>query len=639
LVVSHVYDSSRKLSVSTAQQTFALYNLWAKITFPEEQTFINKDTVTIEGIVESSKRTRRTGLIGSVEYSLDREKSWLPARAKDGSFNESIEDFTFYLDNLKEGTHQVVIRGNDASGIIAKATKTIVVDFTRPVPPSVLTPQTGVVVGDVDDLDIDSAGVQIPLSGKTEKENTILITNSQATFEGISDSSGNFDIEVTLRKHGENVLNVVTIDPAGNRSKQETISIVYNNPPDIKLLWPREGGGLNHVAEVVYEIQDKDLDPVIASSLSYRKSGEVATHLIVENLEENTFSWDVSELPEGEYKLIIKATDGVSKNTLTRKFIVDNTKPTIVSKPLEKKILNEAIKLKANSTAEDNLSGIEYVEYSIDGENWYKALITEGHRTKTADSRFTYPYLLPDGKHPVSFRATDVAGNVSDATSPQEVIIDTSPPRVGNYTISSGPFILLPEGETFKIPENITTAFVLSLEKDTEEAVLTIGESEFPLKKLTGLWRTDISPLPIGVYSLVIWAKDVFGNTRQKREIGRIAVVPKGRIIFESDGKQQPLEDAAMTISVFNKENQSWVQWQAGAHRLSNPVFTNKNGEYTILLPAGTYQIVVQKIGFQRLKSSSFTIRRPHFITSDFRLEPRVGFRGFFEDLIERITF
>ena len=57
------------------------------------------------------------------------------------------------------------------------------------------------------------------IKGTAESKNQIIVNNDSLTFEGLSDNEGNFEMEITMREHGENILKISAIDPAGNRSE------------------------------------------------------------------------------------------------------------------------------------------------------------------------------------------------------------------------------------------------------------------------------------------------------------------------------------------------------------------------------------------------------------------------------------
>ena len=91
-----------------------------------------------------------------------------------------------------------------------------------------------------------------------------------------------------------------------------------------------------------------------------------------------------------------------------------------------------------------------------------------------------------------------------------------------------------------------------------------------------------------------------------------------------------PRSDETLPLDYFFKNND----------RIQHNIWiSDRDGKYQLLLPPGTYQISIRRSGFKRLKTSSFNLLNPQFITFDFELEPRTGFRGLLEDLLEKITF
>lgn len=614
-------------------EPFSIFNLVGKITFTDTIFISNTPSITIEGTLEGTQR-RGVRFVESVEYSLDRGISWNSVSAKDGKYDSSIEDFEFTLRGLSGGTHELLVRGNDKRGLVGIVNKVITIDLTPPSTPSIRSPQEGVIVSDNDDLNEEKAGVQIEVTGKAEPNTKISIINIENTSEGIVGENGDFALMVDIKEKGVNILQVTSSDDAGNVSGQAQVTVTYNNPPFLNILWPREGGGLNHSSEIIFEIIDNELDAIEDSELSYRRVGEEATHSLARNMADNTLLWNVSNLEEGSYELLLYASDGILEDTLVRHFIIDNTKPEVDQAVVASTVFTESVPLSADSSAQDELSGIEYVEYSVDAENWYKAIITDGYKETNAESTFTHPALLPDGKHIVSFRATDVAGNVSEETPAREIVVDTSPPRIGSFTLSTGLFTLFPEGRTFTILENTELLFTQSIERDAQSAHLGVGDTEFPLQFEAGLWNTEIRGLSLGTHSLTISATDSFGSVTDKKDIGILSVVQRGVVTFAGES----VFGASMNILTFIEEDKTWREWQAESYGLENPIVTSERGLYSILLPSGKYRILLQKQGFQRLRSSDFTIINPRFINFNFLLEERRGIRGFLENIIEKIV-
>lgn len=351
----------------------------------------------------------------------------------------------------------------------------------------------------------------------------------------------------------------------------------------------------------------------------------------------NTYELDVSDFKEGsDYQLKLEANDGISDSSKTINLFVDNTRPEISVEPLQETVFREIFVLEARGKAFDGLSGIEFVEFSVDDEHWFKALVTNGFLKKEASFKIKQKLELEDGTYDIGFRAIDVAGNLSEIKS-QQIIIDKSPPRIGSYTLSRGNTILFPEGDSFKLLPDSKIRLTISLEQDTKEATLSVNDKKFSLtkNKAVGLWESDVTFSEENRFIMKISAKDLVDNIIENKEIGMVELIKPGKI-SSIDGNQV-IEKAKITVLAFDEDNRSYVKWQAGAYGLKNPISANKVGEYDLLLPPGKYQLLIQKTGFKKLKSSEFEILNSQFVNFDFQLNKRRGIRGFFEDVLDKI--
>lgn len=108
--------------------------------------------------------------------------------------------------------------------------------------------------------------------------------------------------------------------------------------------------------------------------------------------------------------------------------IVDTTEPTVTAEyapiPVNGWIAADAALTLA---ADDDMSGVESIEYRIDGAEWVA---------------YTAPVALPDGQYLVQYRATDVAGNVSEVGS-DDVRVDTVSPNVWGSLDDEGRAVVL----------------------------------------------------------------------------------------------------------------------------------------------------------------------------------------------------
>lgn len=186
----------------------------------------------------------------------------------------------------------------------------------------------------------------------------------------------------------------------------------------------------------------------------------------------------------------------------------------------------------------------------------------------------------------------------------------------------------MPEQDVFTVIESAKLHFVVSLENDTRSAILVFGgkRTELIKNKSAGLWETDILIDKTGTSTMSVFAEDFLENRTAGTVIGVVATLPRGQIP----------PGARVTIFTRGEEERELVLWPASAYGLENPVFGDENGRYTLLLPSGKYQLLIEKSGRQRLRVSDFEVLNPKFINFDFELAPRAGLRGRVEDILEK---
>lgn len=633
------------VTVHALSDTFFVRNLVPLITFEGDGPLISGvGDVIIKGLAASNESLTPRPIITGMEYSKDKGKSWTDVEAIDGAFDSVTEQFRLSLNNLPEKRYEFIFRAKDSRGFLGSATKIVVVDFGPPDPPVVIYPKEGDALGNSDDQDNETAGVQFTLKGTAEPESDITINVDNRSVIGKTSPEGKFAVRgVTLRNHGENEIRVFATDAAGNHSKDTILKVVQNNPPLLKFVYPRSGRGLHDKSAVKWEVEDPEGDSVENVVLSYRKGLQSAFVVLVrdatKNSAKNSFEWDVSRLKDGkDYELKLEADDGVSKSSIIIPIYIDRTPPDITVYPFTDTYSKPKFTVRAGGEAFDNLSGVEFVEYTIDGVHWFKA-ITKGFLERKTVFSLTHPFTLEDGTYEIKFRATDAAGNESHIKS-QKIRVDTTPPRVGSYILSSGVFSLLPEENVFLAILGSMLDLVVSLESDTKDAGARVGDEELTLLKnnATGLWETKISLSSLGVFPIFISAKDLLGNKLDSKEVGKLAVIKKGKALSVTrEGKENLVSDAKITVLVPQEETQNWIPWSAEAYGGRNPLTSDDKGEYEMLLPSGRYRLRIEKEGFVRLKTSDFEVFNPKFINIDFKLNPREGLRGWFEDVLEKV--
>jgi hypothetical protein len=628
----------------TEKTSKVLKNVTVKNNLPHISLDISANYFTNVNISElNGKVTGSEQSIASTEYSLDGGGTWQGAIPMDGAFNSFIEKFRIpFSGHLKDGKYDILIRTTDTLGRSVKISRSFTIDT---IPPLVELPLLNKAVDNSMDSNSELKELQINFQGKTEPKTKIEFTAENKIYRAVADEKGEFEIkDVTLPLHGSNKISLVATDLAGNVTNISG-SVISNNPPQISILNPKEGDYLGGIKEISWKASDSDSDPIVFDIFYRKGQGEwIALAKNLKNLapESYSYKWDVSNLKEAsDYQLKLQATDGITPSETAINISIDNTPPQIEPVSLPQTAFKKLFTLVSKGTANDNFSGIEFIEYSIDGKKWFKGSITEGYLQKNVSYRIEHPFDLKDGEYEFGVRAVDVAGNISEPKF-ERIIVDTTPPRIGSYTVSIGSLDLLPESGSLQVLGGSKIKLNISVESDTKETFLNVGKQKINLSKdrATGLWAGEISFQNPGKSSMSITASDSLGNTTTKENIGSFNVIPRGKISFiDKNGASQPIKDAEINISVWNEENQAFTRWQAENYNESNPVMSLENGEYELALPAGRYQLLIKKADFERVRTNDFTLSESGFINFDFVMIKRAGLRGFIENILEKLNF
>ncbi|MEK7595070.1 MAG: redoxin family protein [Patescibacteria group bacterium] len=340
----------------------------------------------------------------------------------------------------------------------------------------------------------------------------------------------------------------------------------------------------------------------------------------------------------------------VKEASPTIEYIFDKTQPLIVLTSDLSKPFTTLPKLLGNVS--DNTK-IGKVEYSMDnGFNWLPVPLPE---KSESSAKFEFsPSFLEDGDFDLRLRATDTSGNIRLSDS-YKLIIDVIPPQAGMVLLNSGPqifeqdqngFIFLPMGEininlsSIGGPVSIDVVSTKSVEETkqlSEKGIKISSYSVFANKAIdevrntasltrdleTGLWRGVLFFEGMGVYHLEAFLIDGAGNKTQ-RKLGRAVILPGG--VVTNNGK--PLEDALVTVYMYEELSNTFIPWDAQAFSQENPQRTLSDGSYKLLLPEGKYYLSVRKPGFKETKTKSFLLLKPFIVSANFSLAKSWNFLG-----------
>jgi hypothetical protein len=167
-------------------------------------------------------------------------------------------------------------------------------------------------------------------------------------------------------------------------------------------------------------VQWRGVDPngdVLRYRVEARREPDGAWFKLGEDLTDAAFTWDTDALPDGRYRLRVRADDqngnavgeALTGEALSRPFTLDNTPPAVTA--LEARPEPRAIVV--SGRAEDAASPLSRLEVAVDDGPW-RALSPEGGLTDEGVHAFRARLAdIEPGEHSVSVRAVDLAGNAA----------------------------------------------------------------------------------------------------------------------------------------------------------------------------------------------------------------------------------
>lgn len=286
-------------------------------------------------------------------------------------------------------------------------------------------------------------------------------------------------------------------------------------------------------------------------------------------------------------------------------------------------------------TARDNVL-VRNVEYSTDGgDNWLPVDDVESPNTTSTGFSFT-PFVFDDGSYDIRVRAKDRRGNIGQSTS-QTLVIDRLPPAVGGTLVSMGPMVLVPDmaGNIVSLA-GLEQRLFLSTVGGADQILLSFQDLDRESLELTqsvetGLWSTELLFSEPGEYQLVASGKDGAGNTTQ-RNIDRFVILESGVVSDAETG--QPVTEGELTVMSRDPVTNTWFVWDGTAFHQDNPQQLDKDGQYQLYLPAGTYYFSFSAPGYQTALSSIFSLDELTPVDADFSLKPSLNVSSVFESLV-----
>ncbi|MCK4918920.1 MAG: DUF2341 domain-containing protein, partial [Candidatus Pacebacteria bacterium] len=182
---------------------------------------------------------------------------------------------------------------------------------------------------------------------------------------------------------------------------------------------------------------------------------------------------------------------------------------------------------------------------------------------------------------------------------------------------------------------------IKSLSSISQAQASTNMQEEFVVHKFAytgpdknGIYSTSIeAPKVKGQYE-IITIIDYEDETLGSKELRLITVVdPEGYVYrVESDGVKARIPNVNVSIYKLNPETNQYELWKAEDYEQINPQITDDTGEYSFLVPEGTYYLTVQADDYLPYKGDHFNVREGEGIHFNIELQKQ-------ENLFEKYGF
>lgn len=437
----------------------------------------------------------------------------LAQRNPDGSFRFTRTQLeAIYGGAIPDGTHTLKLQARDASGNTTNVYEfTFVLDTTEPAPSNLdLTATSDSGTSNTDNL----TNITNPtITGNANAGANIQLTNNgQIVGSAIADSNGNWQITGSNLVNGTYTLTATATDIAGNTSAtsqplQITIDTAAPNPPVFRITAATDTGESNNDGIT------NNSTPVITGTAEANSQVELYKdgQLIGATNASATGTWQIqlAALTNGNHSFTATTTDAAG-NTSSPSSAYTITIDTQINPPSNLDLIGSS---DSGTSDSDNItkSTTPTITGNADANNkvqLFNGTQLIGETTVNNDGRWQITANnLTAGTYNLSAIASDVAGNISTASAPLQVIIDPVLPQLTLTTpIDTQP---LQQGARLIGSIDGTGSPIVGLSYRFDD----LAEINIPLTS-GGLFDTAINLTGInnGSYTLTITATDTAGN-------------------------------------------------------------------------------------------------------------------------------
>ena len=510
----------------------------------------------------------------------------------DGNGNYSYE-----ATNLEDGeTYSYTITAVDTSNNQASITQV----FTVAIPD-----ETNPTIGNI----LPANQTEINLTSQTisfSASDDVALSSVNLNFNGsdvalTDDGNGNYSYEATNLEDGETYSYTISaVDTSSNQASITQVFIVNlpdTSKPVIDSMSPLDGAIITSNSTIIsFNVTDNDLSSVI---LNFNGLDVTTSN------EEDTYTYNATDLTNAEYTYIITAVDGTgNQETQSATFTVDipdTTDPEIISvSPADGATITiDSVTISFN--ASDNV-GLSTGSVNFNGG---------GYKIATEISMGTYEYEvtgLTDGEYSYTIRINDTSNREATATRTFTVAIpDETNPTIGN---------VLPANQTEINLTSQTISFSASDDVALNSVNLNFNGSDVTLTDDgNGNYSYEATNLEDGeTYSYTITAVDTSSNQVSITQVFTVNLLDTSSLIITSaipsDGETITTDTTTISFNVMGDDLTSVIlnfdglnvttSNEGDTYTYSATDLDNRDYVYTI--------IAVDSLGNETNMTNTFTV-------------------------------
>ncbi|MEW5760788.1 MAG: right-handed parallel beta-helix repeat-containing protein, partial [Candidatus Thermoplasmatota archaeon] len=355
---------------------------------------------------------------------------------------------------LEDGEYTISARAIDLAGNIAEDKINVSIDTIPPIL-EVLTPKKN----------MKTNNSILYIHGYTEHKTNVFVNGNLTSIKYFNLTRALFELTINIYE-GDNYIEIIAMDLAGNVNFWKTIVILDTIPPMLCVTYPASDLITNKTEISI--VGFAELDAIVFIN------GFAPLLNKKDSYEEFDFKFILSE---GENLIIISAMDECQNLNETKRIVfLDTIPPTL-------KLIEPKDKALANKT-----------EIAIIGESDSEKIEVNGKEFPVQEGKFNFSFLLSkEGENFIIFIAKDFAGNKNSLGI--TIIRDTIPPTLVIYSPIDGA----------RIRGN--RAFVGG--KTEPNATLLVNDRNLVLKDSE--FKTSV-PISIGKNKITVCATDIAGN-------------------------------------------------------------------------------------------------------------------------------